>query len=54
LHTLGKDEAVDIIKEQKQVSITCQFCYQEYHFDAVDIEQIFNEQFIHPHTDKYV
>lgn len=54
LRTLGKEEALDIIKEQKQVSITCQFCYQEYHFDAVDIEQIFSDHIIHPPTDKYV
>ncbi len=41
LRALGPEEVRDIIKEQGAVSITCEYCNQKYHFDAVDAEQIF-------------
>lgn len=41
LRALGPDEVHDILKEQGAVSITCEYCNQNYRFDAVDAEQIF-------------
>ena len=41
LRALGSDEVHDIVKEQNSVSVTCEYCNQEYRFDAVDAEQIF-------------
>lgn len=41
LRMLGPSESYDIIAEQGQVTVDCEFCHQRYVFDAVDIEQIF-------------
>ena len=41
LRALGPDEVHGIIKEQGAASITCEYCNQNYLFDAVDAEQIF-------------
>lgn len=38
---LGPDEARSILEDEGQVDVTCEFCNARYHFDAVDIEQIF-------------
>jgi len=54
LRTMGREEAEDIVKEKENIQVTCQFCYQEYTFDAVDVEQIFSDYVIRPPTDKFV
>ncbi len=41
LRALGQDEVHDIIKEQGAASVTCEYCNQQYQFDAVDAKQIF-------------
>lgn len=41
LRSLGQEEVRDILQEQGQVEVHCEFCNQAYHFDAVDAEQIF-------------
>ena len=41
LRGLGYDEMRDILEEQGEVSVNCEFCKQAYRFDAVDIEQLF-------------
>lgn len=41
LRGLGYDEVRDILEEQGRVSVNCEFCRQEYVYDAVDIERLF-------------
>ena len=38
---LGQDEARDIVREQGQIEVGCDFCGMAYRFDAIDAEQIF-------------
>lgn len=38
LASLGRDELEDIVREQGQITTTCEFCNQTYTFDQVDIE----------------
>jgi len=40
---LGKAELDDIVAEQGQVEITCQFCNQQYRFDPVDVAMLCQE-----------
>ena len=49
---LGVAEAQDILKEQGRLSITCEFCAEEYVYDAVDIELLFRStvEADHPET----
>jgi molecular chaperone Hsp33 len=42
LYGLGEKELNEILEEQGEVSITCEFCNRQYHFDAIDVKQIFN------------
>jgi molecular chaperone Hsp33 len=41
IHGLGPDEARDIVREQGQIEVGCDFCGVAYRFDAIDTEQIF-------------
>ena len=41
IQTVGKEELLEIIKEEKQVSVTCQFCNETYSFDEIDIHAMF-------------
>jgi molecular chaperone Hsp33 len=38
---LGREEADSIIAEQGQIEVGCDFCGQQYRFDAVDAAQLF-------------
>jgi molecular chaperone Hsp33 len=38
---LGPQEARDIVREQGQIEVGCDFCGMAYRFDAIDTEQIF-------------
>lgn len=40
LISLGEAELNDILAEQGAIDITCQFCNQEYRFDAIDVAQM--------------
>ena len=42
IKSLGKAEAEDILSEQGQISVTCEFCNNRYDFDPIDIEQFFS------------
>ena len=44
LVSLGRAEIDDIIREQNEVAITCEFCNARYAFDKVDIEQLLIDQ----------
>lgn len=39
--TMGREEANDLLKTHKTISVNCEFCNQHYEFDKVDVEQIF-------------
>ena len=38
---LGQPEAEDILREQGQIEVGCDFCGRQYRFDAVDAARIF-------------
>lgn len=38
---LGHEEAIDILKKQGQIEITCEFCNSKNTFDSIDVEAIF-------------
>ncbi len=41
LKGLGADEAGDIVREQGQIEVGCDFCGQQERFDAVDVARLF-------------
>ena len=45
---LGEPEARDIIAERGEIEVACEFCGQQYRFDAVDATQIFSGQTTQP------
>jgi molecular chaperone Hsp33 len=42
LLTLGHDDLLALLEEKGSVEADCDFCNQHYHFDTIDIEQLFN------------
>lgn len=40
---LGKEEALAELAENHALMVTCDFCQQSYHFDAVDVAKIFSD-----------
>jgi molecular chaperone Hsp33 len=40
LHGLGEAELTDILTTRGEVDVDCQFCNQNYHFDAMDLKQL--------------
>lgn len=47
LETLGRAEAESILAEQGQIEVGCEYCGQQYRFDAVDAAQIFVAALVH-------
>ena len=41
LRSLGVEEAESILAEREDIEVACEFCGQQYRFDAVDAAQIF-------------
>lgn len=41
LRQLGIDEVHAILEQEKVIEVRCEFCNQQYRFDAVDAEQLF-------------
>jgi molecular chaperone Hsp33 len=41
LRMLGYDEVQSILRERRDVEVTCEFCNRQYRFDRVDAEQVF-------------
>lgn len=41
LHSLGRDEVMDIVHSEGAVEVVCEFCNRRYTFDAVDAAQLF-------------
>lgn len=44
LRGLGRPECDDIVAEQGRIEIGCEFCGAQYHFDAVDVGEMFTPQ----------
>ncbi len=43
IRSLGHDEAKSIIDEMGEIEVTCHYCGQTRHFDAIDVETIFSK-----------
>ena len=43
LVSLGKTEINNLIEDQGEVAITCEFCNSNYRFDKIDLEQLFTQ-----------
>jgi len=41
LRSLGRAEVDDIVAEQGRVEISCEFCGRKYHYDPVDVGELF-------------
>jgi molecular chaperone Hsp33 len=41
LKSLGADEVDGIVGEQGRVEVACEFCGKQYHYDAVDVGELF-------------
>jgi molecular chaperone Hsp33 len=41
LRGLGYDEVRDILEQEGDVQVSCEFCRQVYAYDAVDVERLF-------------
>jgi len=39
--SLGINEAREIIAEQKNITVDCEFCNAQYNFDSIDVEKLF-------------
>lgn len=48
LRSLGRAEVEDILQEQQQVEVKCDFCNQAYCFDALDVAQLLTDEFSVP------
>lgn len=43
LHVLGEQEAKELLQEQGEIAITCDFCNQKYTFDPIDVTLMFHK-----------
>ena len=43
LISMGRQELVDLIEEQGQADLTCQFCDEIYHYTKEDLEALLTE-----------
>ena len=44
LRNLGRDESEAALQSDGRIEVTCEFCNAHYHFDRIDLEQVFSEQ----------
>ncbi len=54
LYALGEAQAKQHISMHKTIEITCDFCRQNYYFDAVDVMALFHPNRIEPTLDKSI
>jgi molecular chaperone Hsp33 len=47
LHQLGYDELRTMLQESTPIQVACEFCKQNYLFDANDVEELFPERNLH-------
>lgn len=43
LLSLGKAEIVEILQQEGEISVSCEFCSANYRFDPIDVEQVFGK-----------
>jgi len=43
LRAMGRPELEDILREQQQIEVVCEFCGSAYQFDKVDVESILTQ-----------
>jgi molecular chaperone Hsp33 len=43
LHSLGREEAYAAVRADGRVEIVCEFCNTRYHFDEIDLAQVFRD-----------
>lgn len=41
IKSVGKDELMEILKEDPEIKVTCQFCNETYKFDKIDVMAMF-------------
>jgi molecular chaperone Hsp33 len=46
LRALGQREVDDILAEQGDIAVTCEFCNRDYRFDAVDAKELFSDSVV--------
>lgn len=44
LHMTGEEEVMDMLNEDQQVEVVCDFCGQTYHFDHASIRALFESE----------
>jgi molecular chaperone Hsp33 len=42
----GQREVDDILAEQGDIAVTCEFCNRDYRFDAVDAKELFSDSVV--------
>ncbi len=53
LRALGRDDLDSLIEERRQVSVNCEFCGAEFNFDAVDVAQVFVDDYHDLHATRH-
>jgi molecular chaperone Hsp33 len=53
LRALGRDDLDSLIGERGQVSVNCEFCDADFSFDAVDVAQVFADDYHDLHTTRH-
>lgn len=48
--SLGEEEAAGILAERSDIEVGCEFCGQQYRFDAIDAAQLFRPASVMPDT----
>ena len=48
LKSLGAEQVHEILAEEPEIEVGCEFCHQKYRFDKVDAEQLFAAEVSHP------
>jgi molecular chaperone Hsp33 len=51
LHALGKEELEDILIEQGDIQVGCEFCGEQFHFAKIDIESMLLIKDLSIHSD---
>lgn len=41
IRALGKDEAIELVKQKGEIKVTCEFCGADYQFDAFAVNDLF-------------
>ena len=53
LVTLGKTEIKQVLAEEGEISIQCEFCNEVYRYDAIDVEKLFIDNLVEPSENRH-